>query len=60
MNKALLILAAVITLTLAAASPVDPVNKNKHGVAISGFDPVAYFAQDKPSSTSSGRASGSC
>ncbi len=35
-------------LSLAAKSPVDPVNKNGQGVAIKGYDPVAYFREGKP------------
>lgn len=38
-----------LTLTAAwAAAPVDPVNKNRSGVALKGYDPVAYFKQAKP------------
>jgi len=45
---------ALLTLTMAAALPVfaapeaDPVNKDASGVAIKGYDPVAYFTQSKP------------
>lgn len=31
-----------------AGSPADPVNKNSSGVAIKGYDPVAYFTDSKP------------
>ena len=31
-----------------AQSKVDPVNKDGSGVAINGYDPVAYFTQSKP------------
>ena len=31
-----------------AQSKVDPVNKDGSGVAIKGYDPVAYFTQSKP------------
>ena len=31
-----------------AASQADPVNKDGSGVAIKGYDPVAYFTQSKP------------
>jgi len=48
MKRALPILATVMSFALAAASPVDPVNRNRNGIAISGFDPVAYFVQSKP------------
>jgi YHS domain-containing protein len=36
-----------------AKSPVDPVNQSK-GVAIKGYDPVAYFTQSKPVKGSAG------
>jgi len=44
----------VLTLGLLAALPVfaqsksDPVNKEGSGIAIKGYDPVAYFTQSKP------------
>jgi hypothetical protein len=31
-----------------AASPADPVNKSGSGIAIKGYDPVAYFTDSKP------------
>jgi YHS domain-containing protein len=31
-----------------AGSPVDAVNKDRHGVALQGYDPVAYFEQNQP------------
>ena len=31
-----------------AGSPADPVNKNGSGVAIKGYDAVAYFTDSKP------------
>jgi hypothetical protein len=31
-----------------AASPSDPVNKSGSGIAIKGYDPVAYFTDSKP------------
>lgn len=43
---------AVLCLTAAgigvAGAPIDPVNKNRSGVALKGYDPVAYFKQSKP------------
>ena len=44
---------SVFLLLLAAASavakdPVDPVNKNSSGLAIKGYDTVAYFTEGKP------------
>jgi YHS domain-containing protein len=35
-------------LVLTAAAKVHPVNKNRKGVAIKGYDPVAYFEQNGP------------
>lgn len=35
-------------LPVLAGSPADPVNKNSSGVAIKGYDPVAYFTDSKP------------
>lgn len=31
-----------------AAGQADPINKDNHGVAIKGYDPVAYFTDSKP------------
>ncbi len=31
-----------------AASPVEPVNHDRSGIAIKGYDPVAYFKQSMP------------
>jgi hypothetical protein len=31
-----------------AAAAVPPVNKNRSGVALKGYDPVAYFEQGQP------------
>jgi hypothetical protein len=31
-----------------AAAPVDPINKDRQGVALKGYDPTAYFQQSKP------------
>jgi YHS domain-containing protein len=43
------ILAAVILSTAAfAGSPVDPVNKSWRGIAVKGYDPVAYFTESRP------------
>jgi hypothetical protein len=44
----------ILTLGIAAALPLfgdskaDPINKDGSGVAIKGYDPVAYFTQSKP------------
>lgn len=41
--------AALAVLTVSAAgAPVDPVNKDRNGVAIKGYDAVAYFEQKRP------------
>ena len=39
-----------MVVTVACTSPqgLDPVNKTGAGVAMRGFDPVAYFAENKP------------
>jgi YHS domain-containing protein len=50
----------VLTLAMAgivplfAASKADPINKESSGVAIKGYDPVAYFTDSKPVKGSSG------
>jgi hypothetical protein len=31
-----------------AGSKADPINKESNGVAIKGYDPVAYFTESKP------------
>ena len=41
-------LLAVSFLPVLTASAADPVNKNSSGVAIKGYDPVAYFTESKP------------
>jgi hypothetical protein len=38
----------VFTLGAFAAKPVTPINKNSEGVALHGYDAVAYFADGKP------------
>lgn len=39
----------IITLTLASCTaPLPPVNINKEGVAIKGYDPVSYFDEGRP------------
>jgi YHS domain-containing protein len=45
--KILLLMVAVAMLA-AAASPVEPIYKDNHGIAVSGYDPVAYFKEGKP------------
>ena len=34
--------------TLGPAHAIEPVNKTSDGIAIKGYDPVAYFAVGKP------------
>jgi hypothetical protein len=41
-------LLGVTLLPAFAGSPSDPVNKNGSGVAIKGYDAVAYFTDSKP------------
>ena len=49
----------ILALGMAAAMPLfadsksDPINKDENGVAIKGYDPVAYFTQSKPVKESS-------
>ena len=43
-----LMLGMAAVLPAFAQSKVDPVNKDGSGVAIKGYDPVAYFTQSKP------------
>jgi hypothetical protein len=33
---------------LSAKTPVDPVNRDRNGFAIKGYDPVGYFEQKRP------------
>ena len=40
--------AGVLLSVASAAAAVDPVNKNRSGVALKGYDPVAYFEERKP------------
>jgi len=52
MKKLSLLLAAMIfswTITLVACSaPTPPVNVNAEGIAVKGYDTVAYFTEGKP------------
>lgn len=38
----------LIAASLPAASPVNPVNKSGNGIALHGYDPVAYFQKSQP------------
>jgi len=40
--------ALIFVVSAVAGSPVESVNKDRHGVALKGYDPVAYFEQSKP------------
>ncbi|MEO8372670.1 MAG: YHS domain-containing (seleno)protein [Candidatus Solibacter sp.] len=42
------LLLGVVLLPAFAEKPADPVNKNSSGVAIKGYDAVAYFIDGKP------------
>ncbi len=46
--KILLMIAGAFLLTLNPAFAIEPVNKTSDGVAIKGYDPVAYFTDGKP------------
>ena len=47
-RRLVLTLGMVAALPVFAASKSDPINKDGSGVAIKGYDPVAYFTQSKP------------
>jgi YHS domain-containing protein len=49
-----LTLAMAAAVTVFAATKADPINKESSGVAIKGYDPVAYFTDSKPVKGSSG------
>jgi hypothetical protein len=34
--------------TLLAKAPVDPINRNRSGLALKGYDPVGYYEQNRP------------
>lgn len=42
------VMAVLYLLTLSPAFAIEPVNKTSDGVAIKGYDPVAYFIDGKP------------
>ena len=52
MKKLTLCLAAVVCtwafILIACSPPLPPVNVNKDGIAIKGYDPVAYFTMSRP------------
>ena len=45
---AILVMAVFYLLTLSPAFAIGPVNKTSDGLAIKGYDPVAYFTDRKP------------
>lgn len=47
-KRFILALGIAAALPLFADSKADPINKDGSGVAIKGYDPVAYFTQSKP------------
>jgi YHS domain-containing protein len=47
-TKTFVLFLGAALLPVFAASQADPVNKNGSGVAIKGYDPVAYFTESKP------------
>jgi len=47
-RRLILALGMAAAMPLFAASKADPINKDGSGVAIKGYDPVAYFTQSKP------------
>ena len=40
--------AAILCIPLSAETKAEPIQQNKQGVAIEGYDPVAYFTDGKP------------
>jgi len=47
-RRLILTIGIVAALPVFAATPADPINRDGKGVAIKGYDPVAYFTQSKP------------
>lgn len=47
-RRSLLVAGLSLLLALAACSSVNPVNVTPEGVAIKGYDPVAYFMDGRP------------
>lgn len=45
---AVAIVASIVMLSCTKVSGINPVNVNSDGVAIKGYDPVAYFTERKP------------
>ena len=47
-TRRFLLLFGVALTSALAAGQADPVNQDRSGVALKGYDPVAYFTQSKP------------
>jgi len=47
-RRFLLIVSLVAAAPVFAAGKADPINKDGSGIAIKGYDPVAYFTESKP------------
>ena len=45
---AILIMTAICLMNLCPAFAIEPVNKTSDGVAIKGYDPMAYFTDRRP------------
>jgi hypothetical protein len=37
-----------VFILIACSTPITPINVNGEGIAIKGYDPVAYFTQSRP------------
>jgi len=52
MKKLTLCLTAVVCtwafILIACSAPITPINVNDEGIAIKGYDPVAYFTLNRP------------
>ena len=52
MKKLTLCLTAVVCtwafILIACSAPITPINVNEDGIAIKGYDPVAYFTLNRP------------
>jgi hypothetical protein len=45
---AILVITVIYSLTLSPAFAIEPINKTSDGLAIKGYDPVAYFIDRRP------------
>jgi len=48
MNRFFAVIALLAGVGILAAGPVDRINKDSKGVAVEGYDVVAYFTEGKP------------